>query len=194
MWSHEHSWTHMSCTSRPNSLQVVQPWILTSGTSYTLSSKTDHVGVTTMERLNQGHLHPRLEVLRLTCLGWESNPNSSKELFEQPFNSYSGHRRLLLILGHRVKCLWTAAVKLSQCSPVVFAQIPPARHSSTTDPLIFWWVRSWGLVPGDWHYHYTPRKFSYAVLKKQNARVLFKKYSSRGQPNFVELSLDLGWQ
>jgi hypothetical protein len=26
-----------------------------------------------MERLDQGHLHPKLEVPRLTCLGWESN-------------------------------------------------------------------------------------------------------------------------
>jgi hypothetical protein len=34
-----------------------------------LSSKTDHVGVTTMERPDQGHLHPELEVPRLTCLG-----------------------------------------------------------------------------------------------------------------------------
>jgi hypothetical protein len=46
-----------------------------------------------MERLDKGHLHPELEVLRLTCLGWESNPNSSKELFKQSFNSYSEHRR-----------------------------------------------------------------------------------------------------
>jgi hypothetical protein len=27
-----------------------------------------------MEILDQGHLHPKLEVPRLTCLGWESNP------------------------------------------------------------------------------------------------------------------------
>jgi hypothetical protein len=31
-----------------------------------LSSKIDHVGVTTMKRLDQGHLHPKLEVPRLT--------------------------------------------------------------------------------------------------------------------------------
>jgi hypothetical protein len=29
---------------------------------------------TAMERLDQGHLHPKLEALRLTSLGWESNP------------------------------------------------------------------------------------------------------------------------
>jgi hypothetical protein len=29
---------------------------------YSLSSKTDHVGVNTVERLDQGHLHPQLEV------------------------------------------------------------------------------------------------------------------------------------
>jgi hypothetical protein len=27
-----------------------------------------------MKRLDQGHLHPKLDVPRLTCLGWESNP------------------------------------------------------------------------------------------------------------------------
>jgi hypothetical protein len=26
-----------------------------------------------MERLDQGHLHPELQVLRLTCLSWESS-------------------------------------------------------------------------------------------------------------------------
>jgi hypothetical protein len=43
-----------------------------------------------MERLDQGHLHPKLEVPRLTCLGWESSPASTvegkhfrKEPFEQ---------------------------------------------------------------------------------------------------------------
>jgi hypothetical protein len=38
-----------------------------------------------MERLNQGHLHPKLEVPRLTCLSQESmgGRQSSKELFEQ---------------------------------------------------------------------------------------------------------------
>jgi hypothetical protein len=28
----------------------------------------------TMEKLEQGHLNPKLEVPRLTCLRWESNP------------------------------------------------------------------------------------------------------------------------
>jgi hypothetical protein len=32
----------------------------------------NHVGVTTLERLDQGHLHPKLEVQRLTCPGRES--------------------------------------------------------------------------------------------------------------------------
>jgi hypothetical protein len=30
-----------------------------------------------MERLDQVHLHPKLEVPRLTCLGRESNPAST---------------------------------------------------------------------------------------------------------------------
>jgi hypothetical protein len=34
----------------------------------------NHVGVTTMGRLDQGHLHPKLEVPRLTCSGRDSNP------------------------------------------------------------------------------------------------------------------------
>ena len=59
-----------------------------------MSSKTVHVGVTTMERLDQGHLHPKLEVPRLTSLGRELNlggEHSSKELFKQRVNSYSEH-------------------------------------------------------------------------------------------------------
>jgi len=52
-----------------------------------------------MKRLDQGHLHPKLEVPRLTCLGKESNvglrgrggEHSSKTLFEQCINSYSEH-------------------------------------------------------------------------------------------------------
>jgi hypothetical protein len=50
-----------------------------------------------LERLDQGHLHPKLEARRLTCLGRESIPasvvggeHSSKELFEQRINSYCG--------------------------------------------------------------------------------------------------------
>ncbi len=51
-----------------------------------------------MERLGQGHLHPKLEVHRLTCLGRESNPGlrgggelSSKDLYEQRiFNQFFG--------------------------------------------------------------------------------------------------------
>jgi hypothetical protein len=44
-----------------------------------------------MARLDQGHLHPKLEVPRLTCPGRESDPgpHSSKELSEQRVNSYS---------------------------------------------------------------------------------------------------------
>ncbi len=44
------------------------------------------------ERLDQGHLHPKLEVPGLTCLSRESNPggeHSRKEPFKQLVNSYS---------------------------------------------------------------------------------------------------------
>jgi hypothetical protein len=46
-----------------------------------------------MERLDIGHLHPLLEHPRLTCPGQKISPgeHSSKELFEQPINSYSEH-------------------------------------------------------------------------------------------------------
>jgi hypothetical protein len=51
-----------------------------------------------MERLDKGNIHPKLEILRLTSLGRESNPasvvggeHSSKEQFEQPIKSYSEH-------------------------------------------------------------------------------------------------------
>ncbi len=46
----------------------------TCKTTYSLSSRTNHVGVTTMKRLDQGHLPPKLEILRLTWPGQELNP------------------------------------------------------------------------------------------------------------------------
>jgi hypothetical protein len=62
-----------------------------------ISGKTDHVGVTIMDRLGQGHLPPLLEVPRLTCPSRESNPDlrvsgehSSKDQFERP-GSYLKH-------------------------------------------------------------------------------------------------------
>jgi hypothetical protein len=46
-----------------------------------------------MKRLDQGHLRPKLEVLRLTCPGRESNPgeHSRKEQFEQLVNGFLEH-------------------------------------------------------------------------------------------------------
>jgi hypothetical protein len=56
-----------------------------------------------MERLDQGHLHLKLEVMRLACLGRESNrastvvgDHSSKELFELCINWYSEHLHMSL--------------------------------------------------------------------------------------------------
>ncbi len=64
--------------------------ISTCKSAHSLSNRTDHNGVTTMKRLDQGHLHPKLEVPVLTCPGQESNPASSvggeysrKEPFKQ---------------------------------------------------------------------------------------------------------------
>jgi hypothetical protein len=41
--------------------------------TYVFTVKIDHIRVTTIERLDQCHLHPKLEVQRLTCLGRESH-------------------------------------------------------------------------------------------------------------------------
>ncbi len=51
------------------SLAWHSPWMSTTGTcksACSMSGQTDHVWVTTMERLDQGHLHPLLEHPRLT--------------------------------------------------------------------------------------------------------------------------------
>jgi hypothetical protein len=68
-----------------------------------------------MERLEQGHLHPKLEVPRLTCFGQESNPgllggeaSTLKELFEPCINSYSEH----LHMNPRQYLLYWCAAKL----------------------------------------------------------------------------------
>ncbi len=62
------------------------------------SNRTDHVGVTTIERLDQCHLYPNLEVPGLTCPGRESNPGpprGKRSLLKSPsrqlVNSYSEH-------------------------------------------------------------------------------------------------------
>ncbi len=64
---HEHTWTALgrrrnsTCKASAKHLPAAK----TSGTcksAHSLSIKTDHVGVTTLKRLDQGHLHPKLEV------------------------------------------------------------------------------------------------------------------------------------
>ncbi len=85
---HEHPWTALGCRRVSN-----------------------RVGVTTMKRLDQGHLHPKLEVPGLTCPGWKSNlglqgrvggEHSRKESFEQLVNSYSEHLHRALRQFHMV--------------------------------------------------------------------------------------------
>ncbi len=75
---HEHTWTALEC--RPTSAcKSFQHEILTSRIckpEFTMSEKTNHAGVTTMRRLDQGHLHPLLEHPRLICPGRESNQAS----------------------------------------------------------------------------------------------------------------------
>ncbi len=55
-----------------------------------------------LKRLDQGHLHSKLEVPGLTCPGRELNPglhgggrHSRKELFEQLVNSYLEHLHMI---------------------------------------------------------------------------------------------------
>ncbi len=57
-----------------------------------MSGKTDYVGVTNMERLDQGHLHPLLKDPS------NQEQQSSKELFEQLIKSYSEHLHELATL------------------------------------------------------------------------------------------------
>ncbi len=92
---HEHTWTYMNIQHtwtalrcRPNStckadglmpswgIASLARWMDGLFSSRHLASPPvwNHVGVTTIERLDQGHLHPKLEVQGLTCPGRESIP------------------------------------------------------------------------------------------------------------------------
>ncbi len=83
-----------------------------------------------MERLDQGHLHPKLEVPRLTCLGRESKlgtvvggKHSGKELFEQRVNSYS---RYLLMSPRQCYINHTPVVySLTHTQLNFYPNIPP---------------------------------------------------------------------
>ncbi len=65
----------------------------------------------TVKRLHQGHLHPNLKVLRLTCPGRESNPGLrgrrralwKKRAIRTAFNSYTEHFH---ISPRQNKALW----------------------------------------------------------------------------------------
>ncbi len=120
MWLHEHTWTHMSCTSMyrlKSTCKLINPeyWhqALASPHIHCQACNTDHVRVTTLERLDQGHLHPKLEVPRLACLSRElkyrasevGGKHSSKELFEQLVNSYSEHLHMNPRHGYP-QCMW----------------------------------------------------------------------------------------
>ncbi len=131
---HEHTWTALWC--RPNRTCKASAKHLaaakTSGTcksQYSLSSRTDHVGVTTMKRLDQGVLRPKLEVPRLTCLGRESSLASTvggkhfrKEPSEQLVNCYSENLHM---------STWTlknAHNNILKCA-VYFSYMYPKQHS-----------------------------------------------------------------
>jgi hypothetical protein len=64
--------------------------------TYSLSNRTDHVGVTTLKRLVQGHLHPKLKSqdrprIEPGPLWWGRVRYFRKEPFEQLVDSYSEH-------------------------------------------------------------------------------------------------------
>ena len=98
------TWAYMNCTRVLAELHlqgISKASAKTSGTRESVNSlisRTDHVGVTTMKRLDQGHLHPKLEDPGLTCPGRELNPglhggkqSLRKEPIEQFINSYLEH-------------------------------------------------------------------------------------------------------
>ncbi len=66
---HEHTWTLMNISKAAASCQDIS----SCKSTHSLSKRTDHVGVTTVKILDQGHLHPKLEVPGLTWPGRESN-------------------------------------------------------------------------------------------------------------------------
>jgi hypothetical protein len=94
---HEYTWTAPGC--RPNSTCKASASascqdISTCKSAHSLSNWTDQVGVTPRKRLDQGHLHPKLEVPGLKCPSWASTVGAKhyrKEQFEQLVNCYSEH-------------------------------------------------------------------------------------------------------
>ncbi len=75
---HEHTWNALWC--RPNSTCKESAKHLPAAKTSAHASRHIHCqtgqitsGFTTMKRLDQGHLHPKLEVPRLTCPGREAN-------------------------------------------------------------------------------------------------------------------------
>ncbi len=97
---HEHTWAALGC--RLNSAcKSFNPeyWHQALASPHSLSRKVDHVGVTTMKRLDQGHFHPKLDPeTDMSQPEIESGPpkklggeHSIKETFEQLVKSYSEH-------------------------------------------------------------------------------------------------------
>jgi hypothetical protein len=60
-----------------------------------------------IERLDQGHHNPPIEVLRLICPGRELNPGlrGGKELLEQPVYSYSEHLQYMSLRHGSQRCM-----------------------------------------------------------------------------------------
>jgi hypothetical protein len=94
---HEYTWVALGC--RSNSC-ICQRYI-----NLTHSARLNHVGVTTMNRLDQGHLHLVLKIQRQTCPdgeSWEVREYPRKEPLEQLVDSYSEHLHMSLRQYHPI--------------------------------------------------------------------------------------------
>ncbi len=79
---HEHTWTALGCR-RNSTCKAPAKHLAAAKTSALATCNLQHIhcqtgqimlGVNTMKRLDQGHIHPKLEGPGLTCPSLESNP------------------------------------------------------------------------------------------------------------------------
>jgi hypothetical protein len=88
---HEHTWTTWTALGfRPNSTCKASAKhlscqdISTCKSMYSLSNRTDHVGVTTKKRLDQGHLRPKWEVPDIPA-GKQTQASVGNHSLKEPF-------------------------------------------------------------------------------------------------------------
>jgi hypothetical protein len=73
-----------------------------------------------MERLDQGHLHPKLKISRLTCLGQELNPDPPQWEASTLAKSYSNS---ILIAIQNIYISASNSLKIIINVPVVYEYI-----------------------------------------------------------------------